>query len=55
MPKDPKSGAELSYESLSLCLASATTAEGAMTCTAYFSENNPEQPAIKNPRGTVQY
>tara|TARA_R110002096_G_scaffold153690_1_gene317652 strand:+ start:436 stop:594 length:159 start_codon:yes stop_codon:yes gene_type:complete len=50
MPKDPKTKAELSYESLSSCLQSAESAEGAIACETYFQSNAPEKPKVKAPK-----
>ena len=44
MPKDPKTNAELSYESLAACLQSATSAEGAIACETYFQQKGPSSP-----------
>ena len=49
MPKDPKTKAELSYESLSACLASAKSVEGAMQCQEYFNAQGTPTAPKKSP------
>jgi len=52
MPKDPKNNAELSYESLSACLRSASSAEGAIACQTYFNQSAPK---VKNGNNADPY
>lgn len=59
MPKDPKNNAELSYESLSACLRSASSAEGAIACQTYFNKSAPNMknsaPNMKNGNNADPY